>query len=105
MLVSRNAGGLVFAPWSRAQVHVEWGVVGARHAADRGDVVVIVDVLSFSTEVALAVAGNLTCLIYSDAELDAMGGIDVAAAALDARPHRRFHYPGLGRGRGAAASL
>lgn len=45
MLVSRNAGGLVFAPWSRAQVHVEWGVVGARHAADRGDVVVIVDVV------------------------------------------------------------
>lgn len=79
-----------FAPWSRAQVHVEWGTIGARHAADRGDIVVIVDVLSFSTEVVLAAAEDLTCLIYSDAELDAMGGIDTAAAILNARPHRRF---------------
>jgi 2-phosphosulfolactate phosphatase len=90
MLVPLNAGGTVFAPWSRAQVHIEWGMIGARQAADRGDVAVIVDVLSFSTEIVLAVAAGKVCLVYSDAELEAMGGIEAAAAALDARPHRRF---------------
>jgi 2-phosphosulfolactate phosphatase len=67
-------------------------MTGARQAAARGDVVVVVDVLSFSTEIVVAVAEGKTCLVYSDAELEAMGGVDAAAAALDARPYRRFHH-------------
>ncbi|HEX6525974.1 MAG TPA: 2-phosphosulfolactate phosphatase [Streptosporangiaceae bacterium] len=67
-------------------------MIGARQAAVRGDVVVIVDVLSFSTEIALAVAEGKTCLVYSDAELESMGGAEVVAASLDARPYRRFQH-------------
>lgn len=36
------------------QVHLDWGVAAALEAAERGDVVVIVDVLSFSTTAAIA---------------------------------------------------
>jgi len=92
--MARSADGPLFAPWSRAQVHVEWGMIGAQQAAGRGDVVVVVDVLSFSTEIVLAAAEGKTCLVYSDTELEAMGGIEAAAAALDARPYRRFHHLG-----------
>lgn len=37
---------------------LDWGRVGARRAAERGDIVVIVDVLSFSTTVAHAVSNG-----------------------------------------------
>jgi 2-phosphosulfolactate phosphatase len=100
---ARSGGGPVFAAWPHAQVHVEWGVTGARQAAERGDAVVIVDVLSFSTEVVMAAADNLTCLVYSDAEVEAMGGIDAAAAALGARPHWRFAHAGPARAEAGAA--
>jgi len=33
----------------------DWGHIGARRAIDRGDIIVVVDVLSFSTTVALAI--------------------------------------------------
>ncbi len=44
----------------------------------------IVDVLSFSTTMSVAVERGLVALSYSGPELDAMGGRDAAAAELDA---------------------
>lgn len=80
-----DVGTSPFEPWPvDAQIHVEWGPSGARLAGDRGDVVVIVDVLAFSTSVALTVERGGTALSYSADELDAMGGRDRAAAALAA---------------------
>lgn len=74
-----------FEPWpDDVQLHVEWGPPGARLAAARGDVVVIVDVLAFSTSVVLTVSRGGTALAYSAAELDEMGGREAAAASLDA---------------------
>ena len=80
-----DVGTSPFEPWpDDAQIHVEWGPPGARLAGERGDLVVIVDVLAFSTSVATTVARGGTALSYSAEELDAMGGRDHAAAALDA---------------------
>lgn len=80
-----DVGTSPFEPWpTDAQIHVEWGPPGARLAGDRGDVVVIVDVLAFSTSVALTVDRGGIALSYSADELDAMGGRDQAAASLGA---------------------
>lgn len=80
-----DVGGAPFEPWPKdAEVHVEWGPPGARLAASRGDVVVVVDVLAFSTSVVLAATRGAVVLSYSGAELDAMGGRERAAADLDA---------------------
>ncbi len=80
-----DVGTSPFEPWpDEAQIHVEWGPPGARLAGDRGDLVVIVDVLAFSTSVTTTVARGGTALSYSADELDAMGGRDHAAASLDA---------------------
>jgi 2-phosphosulfolactate phosphatase len=79
-----DVGTSPFEPWPEAQVHVEWGPTGARLAAGRGDIVVIVDVLAFSTSVVLTTARGGTALSYSAAELEEMGGRARAAALLDA---------------------
>ncbi|GAA0674456.1 hypothetical protein GCM10010193_29230 [Kitasatospora atroaurantiaca] len=85
-----------FDPWPDCQVHVEWGPTGAGLAAARGDIVVVVDVLSFSTTLAVAVARDFTCLVYSGAEIERMGGLEAAATGLGARPlsKRRRVPPG-----------
>ena len=80
-----GAGGR-FDPWPQCQVHVEWGPTGAGLAAARGDVIVVVDILSFSTTLAIAVSRDFACLVFSPAELDEMGGMQAAAAGLKARP-------------------
>ncbi len=80
-----DVGRSPFEPWpDDAQVHVEWGPPGARLAAERGDVVVIVDVLVFSTSLVLTATRGGTALSYSTAELERMGGRERAAALLNA---------------------
>ena len=44
--------------------HLEWGVSGAKRAAERGDVVVVVDVLRFTSTVVAAVAAGATVYPY-----------------------------------------
>jgi 2-phosphosulfolactate phosphatase len=85
-----------FDPWPDHDVHVEWGVTGSVLAAARGDLVVVVDVLSFSTTVTIATARGFTCFVYSAQEIDGMGGIAAVADRLNARPmsKRRKAAPG-----------
>ena len=79
-----DVGGAPFEPWPDVQVHVEWGPTGARLAAERGDLVVIVDVLAFSTSVVLTASLGGTALAYAAFELDEMGGRERAAKLLHA---------------------
>jgi len=75
-----------FEPWPDSSVHVTWGSTGAALAAERGDVIVVVDVMSFSTTLAIAVARDFTCLVYTTAEIEELGGPALAAIRLNARP-------------------
>jgi 2-phosphosulfolactate phosphatase len=61
-------------------VEVDWGVAGAEHLATRCDVVVVCDVLSFSTSVSLAVTRGV--VVYPHAWRDASAA--ERAEALDA---------------------
>ncbi|WP_328314839.1 2-phosphosulfolactate phosphatase [Streptomyces sp. NBC_00442] len=85
-----------FDPWPGHQVHLEWGVAGAALAAERGDAVAVVDVLSFSTTMSIACARTFACLVYSGAEIAGMGGPEAAGALLRARPlsKKRSTAPG-----------
>jgi 2-phosphosulfolactate phosphatase len=94
-----------FDPWPDSSVHVEWGPEGAALAAGRGDVVVVVDMLSLSTAMSIAVAREMTCLVYSGAEIEEMGGPAQAAVLLGARSLRRERRADPGRLSLSPASL
>ncbi|HWG24615.1 2-phosphosulfolactate phosphatase [Actinospica sp.] len=94
-----------FDPWPDTSVHVEWGRTGAALAAARGDVVVVVDVLSFSTTLSIAASRDFTCLIYSGAEIESLGGPAIAAIRLGARPLSRRRKVGQGQVSLSPASL
>ena len=82
----RESAGGGFEPWPDSSVHVSWGPAGAALAAERGDIVVLVDVLLLSTTLSVAVARDFTCLIYSRDELEVLGGPALAGIRLGARP-------------------
>jgi len=83
---SRDPAEAGFETWPDSTVHVEWGATGAELAAARGDVIVVVDVFSFSTTLSMAVARDFTCLVYSYEEIEALGGPAMAAIRLNAKP-------------------
>jgi 2-phosphosulfolactate phosphatase len=100
-----DAAAAGFEPWPDSSVHVEWGATGAALAAGRGDVVVVVDVLSFSTTLSIAVSRDFTCLVYSDAEIESLGGPAMAAIRLGAKPLGKRRAVGPGQVSLSPASL
>jgi 2-phosphosulfolactate phosphatase len=73
---------------------LEWGSHGARRAAARGDVIIVVDTLSFSTAVATAVAhGGLVCPCAEEEDPHALAarlGAKVAVGRRDVPTRGRF---------------
>jgi 2-phosphosulfolactate phosphatase len=60
--------------WPTCQVHVEWGRAALDQATARGDGIVIVDVLSFSTLVALVTERGATVRALPPEGIEALGG-------------------------------
>ncbi|WP_417388326.1 2-phosphosulfolactate phosphatase [Gimesia sp.] len=77
-------GTQAFDPWPDTQVHIEWGVPGAALAMERGDYVVLVDILSFSTSVSIACSRGARVLVYSLEEIESMGGREQTTKLLNA---------------------
>lgn len=83
-------------PWDQTEYRcrLEWGRRGAREAAARGDVLVVVDTLSFSTCVATAIAHGgviYPCAWDEDpAALGARVGAEVAVPRQDVPTKGRF---------------
>jgi 2-phosphosulfolactate phosphatase len=71
-------------PWPAADVHVEWAVPGIEQAIARGDGVVVVDVMSFSTMVALLTERGAVVRGLGPDDIEAMGGRAAVAEQLDA---------------------
>lgn len=65
---------------SRYQVRFEWGIDGLARLAP-ADVVVVVDVLRFSTSIADAVAAGMPARLDSGAHATSLNGAAIAAAA------------------------
>lgn len=72
----------------------EWGPAGARRAASRGDFVIVVDTLSFSTSVCAAVSNGavvIPCALRDDAITRAREmGAELAVSRKDVPAHGRF---------------
>jgi 2-phosphosulfolactate phosphatase len=78
---------------SASQCRVEWGRRGAALAAERGDVLAIVDVLSFSTSAVTAASRGATTYPCKD-EAEARAAADRFGAEIAVR---RSQVPALGR--------
>jgi 2-phosphosulfolactate phosphatase len=70
--------------WPGRQVHVEWGRAGLDQATARGDGIVIVDVLSFSTLVARVTERGATVRALAPDDIAALGGRDAVARRFEA---------------------
>ena len=72
----------------------DWGAIGAKRAAERGDVIVLVDVLSFSTTVVHAVSKGavvFTCPESADARAIAdREGAEIAVRRSEAPPKGQY---------------
>jgi 2-phosphosulfolactate phosphatase len=79
---------------SGCRCRLEWGWQGARTAAERGDILVVVDVLCFSTAVATAVhhgGGIFPCVTQEEAERASReSGAEVAVHRRDVPQQGRF---------------
>lgn len=75
----------VFDPWPDTQLHLDWGLAAARLAVERGDAVVIVDALTFSTTVIMATALGAEVLALPRAVLEGEADHTVIEARYDAR--------------------
>lgn len=95
-----------FEPWpSGVQVHLEWGPNGAVLAAEQGDLIVIIDVLSFSTSVTLTAGRAAVALAYSAEEIEGFGGRDAISERFDAAIVAKTRRPPKGRFSLSPASL
>lgn len=101
-----TADDVSFDPWPpTARVHVEWGAPGALLAAQRGDLVVVVDVLSFSTSVVEVVAREGIAYCYSPEEIDDAGGREEVGRSHDAVVLSKVRRVGAGEVSLSPASL
>jgi hypothetical protein len=82
-------------------VHFEWGVAGARSLARTCDVVVVVDVLSFSTSVTVAVHQGAVVYPYQLAK--GVSAVEYARQLGAKRDASGTRPPSRGRAGGAAA--
>jgi 2-phosphosulfolactate phosphatase len=74
-----------FDPWPDARLHLDWGLDAARLAVERGDAVVIVDALSFSTTVIMAVALGADVLALPRVDLEREDDHTAIGARYNAR--------------------
>ena len=74
MEAPRERTGSPVVTWPSSQVHVEWGRAGLEQAAARGDGIVIVDVLSFSTLVTLVTERGASVCALAPEAITELGG-------------------------------